>query len=392
MAMDEAASAPAALEHPASLPAPETPPSDEVLPVENSGGEKPAAENSTGNPISETSATKIRSVTVVATGDVYLGSWITDYLEKFGPDYPYKHTAGLLDKADIVMVNLESPITEANEPYVEKEFLLKSGPLATRSLVSAGVDVATLANNHMMDYAEPGLVDTLAFLDLSSIAYAGAGSNLKEAREAALIETEGGVSIAVLAFSNTFPKVFYAGKDSPGTAPGYAKYIKKDVARAAESADIVIVAFHWGAELTTLPKDYQVALAHLAIDSGADLVIGHHPHTVQPVEMYKGAAIFYSLGNFVFASYGSEQTEGALAEVVFESDGHGRHDIAAARIIPLDVRNSRVSFRPVPLEGERLTDALAEIESRSIRFKVVFDKFLSDGTFSRELVSAGIAP
>lgn len=310
-------------------------------------------------------------ITVVCVGDIYLGGWVTRYLERFGPAYPYRYTAGVLREADIAIANLESPITDSTDTSVEKEFLLRADPVAVKSLKDS-IDIVTLANNHIMDYGEEGLRDTLSLLDSHGILHTGAGADLDQARRPAVVDV-GGVKVAVLAFSNTLPKSFYAKKDSPGTFPGFVKYIRRDVRDARSHADIVIVSFHWGEEGLKHPKDYQVRLAHLAIDSGAHLVIGHHPHTIQSVEIYRNGLIFYSLGNFVFGSYSHKGVEGMMAMVVFSMLDDGGYAVKSARVVPLNVDNRFVHFRPVPLKGADAEAALKEIEERSVRFNTVLD-------------------
>ena len=129
----------------------------------------------------------------------------------------------------------------------------------------------------MGDYGHAGGLDTVSTLKQAELLSTGAGANLAQARLPALL-TAGEQQIALLAYSNTFPKEFYAGKDRPGTAPGYPSYFVPDIKKARERAEVVIVSFHWGGEAMTTPKDYQQNLARQAIDAGAQVVIGHHPH------------------------------------------------------------------------------------------------------------------
>jgi poly-gamma-glutamate synthesis protein (capsule biosynthesis protein) len=219
----------------------------------------------------------------------------------------------------------------------------------------------------MMDYGEAALDETIVLLEKEGLGHAGAGGSLASARRAAYYEVAvgtGKVKIAVLSYSNTFPKEFYAVKDRAGTAPGYKKYFKKDIKEARSRADIVIVAFHWGAERMRLPKDYQRDLAHTAINSGAQMVIGHHPHVIQPVEVYKSGVIFYSLGNFVFGFYSPKEVGGMLASVVFSKQGAG-YGIESARVVPLEVDNKIVQFAPRPLEGAAAMAAFGRIAEDS---------------------------
>ncbi|MEE9614399.1 MAG: CapA family protein [Thermodesulfobacteriota bacterium] len=290
-------------------------------------------------------------ITVIAAGDVYLGGRAAPFIERNGPSYPFAFTADIFGEGDMVIVNLESPLTEREKAFMEKEYVFKAGAGAAEALKAGGVDVATLANNHIMDYGAAGLGDTMARLDGLGIAHGGAGRTLEEARRPAVVEIKG-VKVAVLAYSNTLPEEFYAGKRSPGTAYGRPEHVRADVRKAAGEADIVIVSFHWSEEGLKEPKDYQRELAHTAIDSGARLVLGHHPHVVQGAEFYNDGLILYSLGNFVFGSYSLKGPEGIIARVVFTEDG----SVKSAGVIPIDVDNWEVDFRPAPLGGEVALD------------------------------------
>ncbi|VAV82619.1 hypothetical protein MNBD_DELTA01-1656 [hydrothermal vent metagenome] len=321
-----------------------------------------ATENSTG----KAGGGKVR-LRVVAVGDIFLGERAVSFLEKNGAAYPFSKMGGMLRDADFAIGNLESPLTEEDEPFMEKKYILKAPPWAVASLKASGIDVFTLANNHMMDYGAGALVETIGLLDKEGLGHTGAGVDLRSARRPAVSEVKVGadvVKVAVLSYSKTFPFEFYAGKDTAGTAPGYKKFLRKDIKAARAGADIVIVAFHWGAERMRLPKDYQRELAHLAIDSGAQLVIGHHPHVIQPVEVYKSGVIFYSLGNFVFGFYSPREVGGMLASVVFTKQGAG-YGIESARAVPLEVDNRIVHFAPRPLEGTPAMAAYGRIAEDS---------------------------
>ncbi len=311
-------------------------------------------------------------LTVVAVGDIYLGGRVEPFIKELGPDYPFGPTRDILGVGDVVVGNLEGPLTVSDEVFVEKAFVLKASPDIAAALADAGFNVLTLANNHIMDYGYRGLADTLDALEGHKLGHAGAGTSLDEARRPAVLETKG-VKVSVLAYSNTLPKVFYAGSDSPGTARGLVKYVKEDVRRAAHKADIVVVSFHWGEERAPFPKDYQRVLAHAAIDSGAKLVIGHHPHVFQGIERYKDGLIFYSLGNFVFGSYSLYDAQGMIVKVVFHqraASADKGYFISSAEIVPIDVENKTVKFRPKPVHGPVLTKVISEIEALSVPFNV----------------------
>ncbi|MBI3398684.1 MAG: CapA family protein [Deltaproteobacteria bacterium] len=303
-------------------------------------------------------------ITIVAVGDIYLGGSASSYLKQRGYAYPFESTKNTLNSADIVVVNLEAPLTNRTETFMNKEFVLKANPDAAEAIKTAGFDVATLANNHIMDYGPEGLKDTINSLNKEGISYTGAGEDLSKARKPAILNVKN-KKIAFLAYSKVFPEEFYATNDSSGTAPGLFEYVRHDIKKAKQHADIIIVSFHWGEELLKYPKEYQIKLAHLAIDSGANLIIGHHPHVIQGIERYRGGLIFYSLGNFVFGSIGQSMPEGMIVIVRFNSD-----KIISAEIIPLNVNNKEVLFQPKPLQGEKAEAVIKNIQEISDRFKL----------------------
>lgn len=288
---------------------------------------------------------KDEPVTVIATGDTMLGSWIEEIIKEKGHSYPFVHIKEYLDSADLHITNLEAPFGKLGEPY-DKQFTFRVDPDLVHVLRAGSVDIVSLANNHMMDYGPEPVQETRDLLDLHEILYAGAGSNLTEARQATIAEVNG-KRIGFLSYSLTFPEEFWASDTSAGTCFPYASFVYKDVARLKNKTDFVIVACHWGQELRTTPKDYQVELAHNLIDNGADVILGHHPHVVQGIEFYKGKLIAYSLGNFVFASYSERARDSMMLQISLSNEA-----IMKARIVPINVYNREVDFQPVPLTGD----------------------------------------
>ena len=280
---------------------------------------------------------------VGAVGDVMLGSWIVDVLRARGPEYPFADLRPLLAEADLLVGNLEAPFLAdtTGVPRADKTWTFAVPPTAAAALTAAGFDAVGLANNYIFDYGFLGLYEIWEVFDAAGIVYAGMGWNRGEAHRPVIVE-RAGRRIALLAYSHTFPADFWAGENRPGTAHADSLRLLHDVGRAAAAADLVLVSFHWGAELSEWPKQYQHVFARLAIDAGADLVIGHHPHTLQPFEWYRGRLIAYSLGNFVFGSY-TTTARGALLLVHFSGEVPVRADLH-----PLDVNNLRREFRPRP--------------------------------------------
>jgi poly-gamma-glutamate synthesis protein (capsule biosynthesis protein) len=214
----------------------------------------------------------------------------------------------------------------------------------------------------MMDFGPLALEDTLATLGENGILASGAGMNLDDARAPALLKV-GGKTIAFLSYSLTFPLEFYASRGRPGTAPGYKDYVRADIEAVRPKADLVVVSFHLGADLMPAAKDYQQALGRSAIDWGADLVLGHHPHVLQELELYKGRLIAYSLGNFVFGSESDKTNSSMILLCTFKGKA-----LARVEAVPLDVNNYRVAYQPRVLTGSQATSLLGEINAASARF------------------------
>jgi poly-gamma-glutamate synthesis protein (capsule biosynthesis protein) len=304
----------------------------------------------------------VEEVTIAAVGDLMLGGRAEPFLNEFGTDYPFRDVMPVLRRADIVAGNLESPVSIRGKAVENKKFTLRVGPLGARALKSAGIRFVSLANNHTMDFGPLALQDTLAALTENGILFAGAGMNLDDARAPALLKVRG-KTLAFLSYSLTFPLEFFASAGRPGTAPGYADFVKADIEKVRPSADLVIVSFHWGAELMTSAKDYQVELGRLAIDWGADLVLGHHPHVLQDIELYKGRLIVYSLGNFVFGSESNRTNWSMILLLTFRGN-----TLASAEAVPIDVNNYRVKYQPRILAGKAAWDVLEAINTVSARF------------------------
>lgn len=295
-------------------------------------------------------------VSIAAVGDIMLGNHTTYYIEKYGIDYPFDSTKAMLSRAHLTFGNLESPFTRTGKRF-DKRFTFKVPPEYAVGLVNAGFDVVTLANNHILDYGIAGLRTTLAVLDSIRLGYCGAGLTLEQAQKPAIIERNG-LRIAFLGYSLTFPEEFWATRSNGGT--NYPHNIKSNIQQADSLADFTIVAFHWGAEGKNYPKDYQKLFARLAIDYGADLVLGHHPHVLQGLEIYQNRLIAYSLGNFSFSSYSKKSTESMILKVYLSDSG-----LLYAKIIPVSIDNNKIAFQPRILRGAEADSVLAHLQKYS---------------------------
>ena len=286
------------------------------------------------------------TITIAAVGDIMLGGRGAAVLADRGVDYPFLGAATLLKKADLSIANLEAPLTRRGTEFRDKRFRFRAAPQIAPALKRAGLSVVTLANNHILDFGAKGLADTLFHLSSANIAYAGAGMNLAEARRPA-IATAKGKTVGVLAYSLTLPSEFFAAPGRAGTAPGYLRHVCDDIGRLRGAVDHVVVSFHWGGELLATPRAYQVAMARAAIEAGADVILGHHPHVLQGIERYKGGLILYSLGNFAFATPSTRSDRSVIALITL---GHGVEEL---ELVPLNVLNREVRLQPAVLDGKR---------------------------------------
>jgi len=292
------------------------------------------------------------TVTIDAVGDVMLGWGVNALVQTGDPDAPFAHVQDVLSHADAIVGNLECSLSDRGVPTkakspkdlkARKEFLLRGSPTAALGLAQAGFAAMTLANNHSFDYGADALDDTLAALHDNGIATAGAGDNAVEAWTPAFFERRG-VRFALIGLSSIIPRGYAAGKQTPGIAPGrdtstgdvtagYLRTLGHAIRIARQHADIVIIYEHWGKELVSAPSSDEERLAHAAIDDGATLVLGAHPHVLGPVERYGRGLIAYSLGNFVFDTQPGVQTHSAILEITLR-DG----SVAAWRAVPVSLQ------------------------------------------------------
>ncbi|NOY58132.1 MAG: CapA family protein [Calditrichaeota bacterium] len=284
-------------------------------------------------------------LSVTAVGDLMMSSWIINVVRQEGVDYPFDSTRVLLQSSDFAIANLEAPLSDSGEQFEGKKFTFKVPPEFAAGIKKAGIDVLNLANNHILDFGSEGLRNTISTLDSMKIYHIGAGANRDSACVPTIVDYFG-IRIAFLGFSMTFPKEFWASDTSCGTCYPYEKKFRRLVRQCEQDADLTIVSFHWGAEKRTTPKEYQIYYAHKAIDLGADLVLGHHPHVLQGLELYKNRLIAYSLGNYVFASYSEDARDSIVLQTMITPNG-----LLSARARPISVYNADVNFQPHLLYG-----------------------------------------
>lgn len=303
------------------------------------------------------------SLVLLFTGDNLLGARMGSYIERSGESYPYEKVATVLQEADLSFGNLESPITDYGHPTPGKSaesiragrnFIFKASPqYSGRILEQAGFDIVSLANNHAMDYQEEGLLQTLDELKKVGIVYVGAGGDQFEAASGRII-TKNGYWIGFLAYSMIVPAASSASVDSAGInahPKSFSSSMTEAIQQLRAKTDLVIVSYHWGVEGSYYPVAYQKEVAHQAIEAGADIVVGHHPHRVQGIEFYQKGIISYSLGNFLFT--GKSSPVESLILRVEVSDGK----VKAVKILPIWVKNGR----PEPSDNSKLIEKLKQI-------------------------------
>ena len=307
-------------------------------------------------------------ISVVLVGDTMLAHKVAPIIKRKGVDYPYENVRAVLSQADIAVGNLEGPVATMGEPVPDKSFTFCSRPEVVKGMARAGFDVFALANNHSGDYGNEALLQTLEVLKQNGIKFCGAGKNITEARKPAIakvkrstVPDEKGKTFAFLSYSRTYPFEFFAEANKPGTANGLPGYFMRDIKKAKENADFVVVAFHWGGEYVQQPRDYQRNFAKKAIDAGADVVFGHHPHILQGIEIYQNKPIAYSLGNFVFGTYNPKAKRSVIMRVVFENNS-----VKRIELLPINVLNVEVQFQPRLLTGTEaklVVDELGELSN-----------------------------
>ena len=265
-----------------------------------------------------------KEISIIFVGDIMLNRGVKHMIDKHGEGdfkFPFLKIADYLKKADIVFGNLESVISDKGTK-AGSMYSFRAKPEAIEGLVFAGFDIVSVANNHVFDYGRLAMEDSFLRLKEAGIAYVGGGFSEEEAY-APIIKEIDGVKIAFLAYTNLGSIHWTAKEENSGIAWLEKDRVEKDIKEARDQADLIIVSFHYGDEYQLKPNSFQISISQAAIDAGADLVIGHHPHVVQPVEIRQLAErkgyIAYSLGNFIFDQDFSEETmKGLILKVIIK--------------------------------------------------------------------------
>lgn len=296
------------------------------------------------------------SLTLSVVGDCTLGTdenfdydtSLNAYYENNGADYFLANVKSIFSADDLTIANFEGTLTDSTERE-DKQFAFKA-PASYADILTAGsVEAVNTANNHSHDYGEQSFDDTLKALDAAGIIHFGYD-------ETAVTEVKG-------------IKIGLVGIYELNDHLGRKEQLKQNIAKVKkEGAQLVIVIFHWGNEKEEVPDENQKTLGHLAIDEGADLVCGHHPHVLQGIEKYKGKNIVYSLGNFCFGgnSYPSDM-DTMIFQQTFTIDQNGVKADDVTNIIPCSISSDSDynNYQPTPAEGEEADRIMQKIQERS---------------------------
>ncbi len=303
-------------------------------------------------------------IRLTVAGDFMLARGVSTAMHRQGTLYPVAKVKDHLASADLTFVNLESPIGVKGQPLPGKEIWFRAPPEAVEVLKAVGVDAVALANNHILDYDTENFLETIERLEGAGIKYAGGGRDLTGARRPTVLEAKG-VKVAFLAYSQfadlffdwNYRRSFAATGSRPGVAGIREDWLAEDIKKARVKAGIVAVAFHWGEEFVNYPSEEQRRLARLAIDLGADLVLGFHPHAIQGFETYRGGFIAYSTGNFIMDRQVNEQLARESMILDFQLSSQG---VRSVKVHPVWIKDEQ-PYIMTGAEGEWLMDKMRQI-------------------------------
>ncbi|MDD4290543.1 MAG: CapA family protein [Patescibacteria group bacterium] len=263
-----------------------------------------------------------KQVSMIAVGDIMLSRGVASKIKKYKNfDYPFLNLKEILKSTNFNFANLESPII-AGRAINTGQMIFRADPGIEKNLRESNFQILSLANNHIPNFGDQGIKNTIELLNNENILSCGAGENEIIAYTPTHIEINK-IKFTFLCFndSDVVPLNYKAGVTNYGTAFMDIKKLQESIKIVRENSDFVIVSMHSGTEYVNDPNKRQIEFAHSAIDAGADLIMGHHPHVVQTIEKYQDKYIFYSLGNFIFDQMWSQETkEGLIVKFIFEKN------------------------------------------------------------------------
>jgi poly-gamma-glutamate synthesis protein (capsule biosynthesis protein) len=301
--------------------------------VQSQTGQRRAPPTPTAQPTATPSPTPdTRPVSVVITGDNMLARSVGARIRASDGLFPFAGTAETLKSYDLRIGNLECVVSTLGSPQ-PKTYTFEAPLRAYDRLNAAGYQIVSVANNHSGDYGKAAFSDMLARLPTHGITPVGGGENRVQAHKP-VIRRIRSTTIGILAYCEIGPSNFAAGETTPGHAWLEPVAMRQDIAALRPQVDFLVVFTHWGVEYVLQENAHQQYLARLAIDAGSDLVVGAHPHVIQPFEIYRGKPIIYSLGNFVF-----DEMPGvtALGNVL-------TFTVQGSRLLDWKLRGTRIEF------------------------------------------------
>ncbi len=292
----------------------------------------------TAVPSTPTATPDTRPVTIAITGDIMLARSITSRILATNDRYPFNDTADYLAGFDLTVGNLECVVSTLGAPTPGKQYTFEATPHGFDRLVAAGFDIVSLSNNHSGDYGKDAFSDMLAKLPTNNITPLGGGANLAAAHTP-VIKRVHATTVGFLAYCEISPNSFAATATTPGHAWLDPTLMQADIKALRPQVDFLIVFTHWGIEYQLTESSHQQAMAHMAVDAGADFVVGAHPHVIQPSETYHGKPIVYSLGNFVFDEMWGDAAVGQMLALT----------VQGSQLVDWKQRKSRLAAYSAPV-------------------------------------------
>lgn len=317
--------------------------------------------------------TEERLVKGTVFGDMMLGRAIKNRSEKTNYSEVLDGVSNIWSDSDYVCGNLECALLDDPSKFElnDKEIHINAETKSVNVLKDNGFTLINLANNHLADFCSEGVINTLNTLKEAGLKYVGAGENIEEAGKYD-IEEINGVKIATVSVSDIIPKNFSAKEDKAGILSTNNMRYYQAVREASQEADLVIVNIHWGVEYALNETERQTQLARNLINFGADIIIGSHPHVLQPVEKYKDGIIFYSMGNFIFDQGWSRTKDSMILNYFVDKEGNCSFEIVPLRIkdgYPTVTTNSFFKNRTYNILTKKLNDSDYEVKENTLLLK-----------------------
>lgn len=303
-----------------------------------------------------------KNVVIAFAGDTMLGRLVNDAIIQKGYSYPWGNVLPVFEKADLRIVNLETTLTKS-EYVVPKVFNYKALPDNVHALNAANINVVNLANNHIRDFGDEGLLETIKVLDKAGIKHVGAGATISQAKKPVIIE-KNGLKIGIIGYTDNEPG-WLAQNNEPGInyiQVGDIGTVERDIKALRSEVDVLILSIHWGPNMRQRPTQEFRDFAHNLIDSGVDIIHGHSAHVFQGIELYKNKLIMYDTGDFVDDYYVTPELRNDQSFLFFVSAGLG--GITKIYLVPTLIANMQVNLA----QEAEATQTLKRMQQLSAEF------------------------